>query len=300
MTTVRAVAVATATLWTGMDAPRLFDAGALGAPSQVREWTELMDSADRLDLHGRVESQTLLGDLVVVDEEHDGWARVVLPAQPSSKDPRGYPGWLPTAQLVDWDRPETATMVVRAPATDLLDSPNGVTVVSDIGFGTTLPTAGAVRDGWVPVHVPGRAEPAWAPESDVDSLLSQSPDTEDFLKAALQFCDLPYLWGGTSGLGLDCSGLVHLVFRRFGVTVPRDAHDQAAAAPRTVEPKGAIAGDLLFFAKPGQDIHHVGIATGDGRMLHAPETGRGITEEELPPHRRATLVAAGRWGLTVS
>lgn len=295
MTSVRAVAVATATLWTGMQAPRLVDSRALGVPSRVRDWTRLMDSADRLDLHGRVESQALLGDVVVVDEERDGWARVVLPAQPSSKDPRGYPGWIPTAQLTDWGRPATTAAVVRAPTTVLSDSPDGTAVIIDVSFGTNLPTAGAIQDGWVPVHVPGRVDAAWLAESDVDNVYPARRAVEEFLKAALQFCDLPYMWGGTSGMGLDCSGLVHLVFRRFGVTVPRDAHDQAAAAPSQIEPNGAVAGDLLFFAKPGQDIHHVGIATGVGRMLHAPETGRGIAEEALPPHRLDTLVGAGRW-----
>ncbi|MDP9240009.1 MAG: peptidase, partial [Actinomycetota bacterium] len=99
----RVVAVATATLWTGPEAPRPLDAAALATPSDVRGWTAAMTDADRLDLHGRVESQALLGDPAVIDEERDGWSRVVLPGQPSSHDARGYPGWLPTAQLADWE-----------------------------------------------------------------------------------------------------------------------------------------------------------------------------------------------------
>lgn len=295
MTSVRAVAVATATLWTGPRAPRSVDVGAISAPSQMRSWTDLMGRGERLDLPGRVESQALLGDAVVVDEERDGWARVVLPSQPSSKDPRGYPGWLPIAQLVEWDRPATAAAVVRVPTCTLHDAPSGAAVVTDVSFATALPTAGPAQAGWLPVHVSGREAPAWVAESDVEATPVSPAGPGDLLSAARQFRGLSYLWGGTSGLGLDCSGLVHLVFRRFGVTVPRDTHDQAAAAPVSVSPAEAMAGDLLFFGVAGADIHHVGIATGDGRMLHAPETGRGVTEEALPPHRLDNLVGAGRW-----
>lgn len=295
MTAVRAVAVATATLWTGPQAPRPLDLAALGQPSKVREWTDQMTEPDRLDLHGRVESQALLGDVVVVDEEHDGWARVVLPAQPSSKDPRGYPGWLPTAQLIDWDRPTTTVATVRTPTCTLYDSPGGVAVTVDLSFATALPTAGPLEDGWQAVHVPGRDDPAWLPESDVDPDPVAHPTPHELLEAARQFAGLPYLWGGTCGLGFDCSGLVHAVFRRFGVTVPRDADDQAAAAPVRISAADVVTGDLLFFGFAGADIHHVGIATGDRRMLHAAETGRCVTEEALPPHRLDTLVGAGRW-----
>lgn len=294
------VAVATATLWSEPRAPRPIDAAALAVPSRVREWTDLMTKADRLDLHGRVESQALLGDAVLVDEERDGWASVVLPGQPSSGDVRGYPGWMPVAQLTEWERPSTTAAIVRVPTSTLRNSPGGTAVVTDVSFATALPTAGAPEGGWLPLHMPGRRAPAWLPLSDidrdVDTHAGAAPTSRDLLAAARQFRDLPYLWGGTCGLGLDCSGLVYTLFRRYGVIVPRDAHDQAAAGPLQVEPADAMAGDLLFFAEPGRDISHVGIASGDGVMLHAPETGRGVTEEPLSQGRLEHLVGARRWG----
>ncbi|PZS34972.1 MAG: hypothetical protein DLM61_02630 [Pseudonocardiales bacterium] len=292
----RVVAVATATLWTAPDAPRPQDDAALAAPSDVRGWTVLMSDADRLDLHGRVVSQALLGDEVVVDEERDGWSRVALPGQPSSQDPRGYPGWLPTAQLADWDPPDAAAVAMVGRSTTALHAtPGGPPTIHDVSFATRLPVAGSPEGGWLPVRTPGGA--AWVPAADVDIDLGHHalPAAAELLTTAGQFTGLPYLWGGTSGLGLDCSGLVHVLFRRYGVTVPRDAHDQAAAGPSDVEPAQAAPGDLLFFARPGQEIHHVGICAGAGRMLHAPETGRAVALEPLSPRRREPLVTARRW-----
>jgi cell wall-associated NlpC family hydrolase len=290
----RRVAVAAATLWTGPDAPRPLDAPAVARPSDVRAWAAAMTTADRLDLHGRAESQLLLGDRVEIDEERDGWARVVVPGQPSSRDRRGYPGWVPAAQLAE-AAPAGADgcAVVRVATADLLAEPGGPVLVRDVSLGSTLPVAGDVAADHVPVAVPGRVAPGWLPAAAVD-LDPAPPDPDRLLDTARLLTGVGYLWGGTSGLGVDCSGLVYLAFRRYGVTVPRDAHDQGSLAGSAVEPAAATPGDLLLFARPGRPIHHVGLALGGGRMLHAPETGAHVEEVPLGD-RAATLVAARRY-----
>ena len=92
---------------------------------------------------------------------------------------------------------------------------------------------------------------------------------------------------------LDCSGLVHLGLRRLGVVFPRDADDQYDACEH-IPVTDARPGDLYFFAHEGKRPHHVGIVTGPGRMLHAPETGSLIVEETLTPARQNSLAGAGR------
>jgi cell wall-associated NlpC family hydrolase len=82
----------------------------------------------------------------------------------------------------------------------------------------------------------------------------------------------PYQWGGTGPDSYDCSGLVYSIYGKLGIVLPRVARDQAGAG--TYVSKEELAyGDLVFFARDGKNIHHVGIYIGDGMMVHSPQTG---------------------------
>lgn len=119
------------------------------------------------------------------------------------------------------------------------------------------------------------------------------------LRFALTMVGVPYLWGGKSPFGVDCSGLVQLAYLLYGIQLPRDAHQQAACPGlRPVSPDRLVPGDLLFFAggddPRGRGITHVGMAMGDGRFVHACG-GKGVivTDVNEPAYRRM-LHSAGR------
>ncbi|MBP3359318.1 MAG: C40 family peptidase [Clostridia bacterium] len=90
---------------------------------------------------------------------------------------------------------------------------------------------------------------------------------------ALSYQGVPYLWGGTSPSGFDCSGLVKYVCNSLGIrNVARTSAQQFATSGIYVEKKDLIPGDLVFFQENGR-IHHVGIYIGNNMMVHAPHTG---------------------------
>jgi cell wall-associated NlpC family hydrolase len=313
------ICVAVGTLWASPDRVRPVDAPALGVPARPRDWVQGMSGEEAADLTGRTLTQLLLGERVRVLELTGEWARVVALGQPSSLDPHGYPGWIPVNQLSTVDGLHAAGIrvaarhrdgdsaldrsgiwhVVEATATALRDDPDAALAVPGVTFGTRLMAVGAAHDGWLPVAVPGRFEPAWAIEDDIAPLPDAPPgDHAEVLAMADRLRDVPYVWGGASAYGVDCSGLVYLSWRRFGVTLPRDAKDQAAATAQL--PFGQERpGDLYFFAPPGEPVHHVGFVAahpeGERRqILHASGERGQVVWEELSAERAETLVAARR------
>ena len=118
---------------------------------------------------------------------------------------------------------------------------------------------------------------------------------DDPVSLARTFMGAPYEWGGLTGRGIDCSGLVHLAFRLAGATVPRDAWQLEEAGAR-VSPGEERLGDLVTYGAGGQ-ADHVAFWLGEGRILHATaREGLGVVEETEPDELRARR----RWVVRLS
>jgi len=139
------------------------------------------------------------------------------------------------------------------------------------------------RDGWVRV-VTAYAYPGWVQEGQVEEGDGELPvDASGTpVDVARRYLGTPYLWGGMTERGIDCSGLVHMAYRRLGRLVPRDADQQEEAG---VEVDELRPGDLVTYGDP---VDHIAFWIGDGRILHSTgrEDGLGVVEEAEPEYLR--------------
>ncbi|HEY8415888.1 MAG TPA: C40 family peptidase [Thermaerobacter sp.] len=338
------VAVSVATLWREPGIHRELDCPALANPADPRGWLAAMTVEDKRGLVGRVETQVLFGQRVLVVDRRGPWVRAIVPDQGNPEEPRGYPGWLPSWQLAEdpvygallrgaeeaaasgtasgtaapspeapgasaGAEPPKGLVAVRALATWLHHAPDPDARFVELSFETRLPLL-AEEGEWLAVAVPTGRLPAlggpgvtpgvavaWLRRASVTVLPAEAGNVGGasgasgtaLLDTARQFLGVPYLWGGTSGFGVDCSGFVYLVHRAHGLLIPRDAGPQRDhGGGRPVEREALRPGDLVFFAHDGGRgaVHHVAMYAGDGRMIHAPNSERPVEEIPLdtPPY----------------
>ena len=147
-------------------------------------------------------------------------------------------------------------------------------------------------DGWAFV-VTAYAYSGWVRNDVLEEGVGElpQPSVGSVLDQARRYLGAPYLWGGMTDLGIDCSGLVHMAHRHLGRLVPRDAwqQEEAGVLVEALEP-----GDVIVYGDPGRRADHVAFWVGEGRILHA--TGRdslGVVEEleprELAARRRSIV-----------
>jgi gamma-D-glutamyl-L-lysine dipeptidyl-peptidase len=272
--------VSLATVWTQPRLARPVDAPSTTNPVDIPLWLSRMTTADRGWLVGRLQTQVAYGVDVSVLGHSGTWSKVAVHGQPSQLNPLGYPGWVPTRQLTGnrslvaiRDHDPVAIVIGR---TAWLRDPVTLAKRIQISFATRIWVVGGTPGHYL-IATPngGRLAIRTSAVARYRSVAAiPKPTGAMIVAAAKQFLGLPYLWAGTSGFGFDCSGLTYSVYRRFGITLARDA-DRQALQGIPVARSALRPGDLLFFAGPGGigHIHHVAIYVGSGNMIESPNTG---------------------------
>ena len=282
------VAVSVATLWVSPSYPRPVDQPALASPAQPLRWVTSMTTAQKQWLVGKLETQALYGTRVtVIGHSGTAWTKVAVPSQPTSRDSRGYPGWVPARQLTRTVPAAAATTAVVGYRSAWLYTGWGSGGVTGRGvllasYGTRLPVVRATA-AYVEVAMIGGQHLALRRAAVIlhTAGTSWGATRARVVAEAEKFRGLAYLWAGTSGFGFDCSGFTYAVYQRYGVTLSRDA-DQQAVHGTAVARAALQPGDLVFFrGSPGGAISHVGMYAGSGNMIDAPHTGAPVRIEPV-------------------
>lgn len=213
------------------------------------------------DLSRGIDTQLLFGEPVCVFDRSDGWAWV-------QAEEDGYVGYLPESQLAPVAEPTHWINVPRTfvyPEAELRKVPlhalslgSRITVTGEAETRGTryflLATGGAI----IAKHCVPIGEEVHA----------------DYVAIAAEFLNTPYLWGGRSGFGIDCSGLVQLAMMMAGMKAPRDS-DMLAAFGREITQDALKRGDLVFWKG------HVGIMEDEETLLHANGHTMTVARENL-------------------
>lgn len=196
-----------------------------------------------------METQLIFGETCECLEKIPNWWKIRVSADL-------YEGWVNPRMLLEI--PEENTL----PSSGWRFVINGSLKMND-GSVMRLPL-GAVIPEMEDFHVNGHT---WTCRSDIESLSTKT--AQNRIEVARLFMNTPYLWGGRSGYGIDCSGLTQQVFRICGAQLPRNASQQAETGIE-VKFEDRTSGDLVFFSKPNQNkITHVGILSSRDTVIHA-------------------------------
>jgi len=223
-----------------------------------------------------------------------------------------YLGWMTISSLTIGDHNfirqwrEHEKLVVTANYGQIWEKPSTKSFrsVSDVIKGNILINRGHKKK-WYQVELPDgrigfiRSNLVTKEEDFSNSLKFKSMD--DFLAKAYPFLGLPYLWGGRSAKGFDCSGFTQTVFKLNGISLPRDANMQVKTGNEIVLDDSLTnlkPGDLLFFGKDVDHIFHVGIYIGNDQFIHSDGMVRinsfNPKEENYSEYRQNGLQAVRR------
>ncbi len=218
------------------------------------------------DLTSEMTSQVRGGEGVEILETVGQWWRASLLAD-------GYEGWVNSRQF---SAPGDAMPVAASVFTDDLCG----SAIRDnrriaVPLGSALP---GFLDGKFTL-----GGEAWEWNGAVRSVPAGVPDKASLLTYAKRFLSAPYLWGGRTVFGIDCSGFVQSVMAAFGVGLPRDSKLQAMQGDFIASRATSVPGDLAFFGSPELGIYHVGLLLPCGEIIHASSMVRvdDMTDEGI-------------------
>lgn len=233
-------------------------------------------------------SQMVNGMLVEVLFEQGRWCFV--------RQMDGYLGWTYRPCLTSMPL-LTPTHILTAPVEPLFTRPGADSPILTRVLGGTALVLWTESAGLAEIELAGGRHGWLSKDSlrainDFSTALAQR--REQIARDAAGMTGTPYLWGGNTANGIDCSGLAQLLHRWVGLTIPRDA-DMQCEAGRKVEPPFRT-GDLLFFGERGEkrSVTHVAISLGGWKIIHSSRSNNGVYTDDVQavPHLKESFLEA--------
>lgn len=216
------------------------------------------------------QSELLDGEVVESLIEQDSWT--------FARQQDGYLGWTYRPYLAEMPSP-SPTHIIIEPVSLLRSEPDlSAPLASRLMIGTKVLVA-EMGKSWARVVPAGQRE-GWLPSANLRALaalpLDEAARRRQIVEDALRLVGVPYLWGGCTAQGIDCSGLSRLLHRLVGISLPRDA-DMQMDAGMPVDPPFE-PGDLLFFGstRGHRAISHVAVSLGGWQVIHSSGPRNGV------------------------
>jgi cell wall-associated NlpC family hydrolase len=231
-----------------------------GTPAQVK--VPVIGLRPKPDMTTGIDTELLLGETLHVFEKAEGWAWV-------QADADGYAGYVPETAIGEVVAATHRIIVPRTfiyPEAELRKPP-----VASLSMGSCVTFVGEAETRGTRYLLTAKGEGVIA----AHCLAIDQPPTTDYVSIALRFLETPYLWGGRSGFGIDCSGLVQLAMAMTGKPVLRDTDMQFKSIGVPIDRQDVRRGDLVFWKG------HVGIMEDEATLLHANGHTMNVSRENL-------------------